>query len=81
MSTYEDFATTAQFRINRARSGVIWRIVSRGLLEIQNHLREQRAIAQLEKLDDRLLQDIGIDRSEIRVAVMEGQRGPIARRL
>lgn len=37
--------------------------------------RRQRAIAELERLDDRMLQDIGIRRSDIHSLVLDSQRG------
>ncbi|MGI9570871.1 MAG: DUF1127 domain-containing protein [Desulfobulbia bacterium] len=79
MSTYEEFSNT-HYEFGIRRTGVIWRIFGNFFLKIREHIREQSAITQLQELDDKLLRDIGIDRSEIRVAVLAGRKGVSALR-
>ena len=77
MSTYEiDFSVPSSMR---GRPAIIWRMVSRLARRVMQRIQIRRAIAQLENLDDQLLRDIGIHRSEIRAVVTEGQSGFIVR--
>jgi uncharacterized protein YjiS (DUF1127 family) len=64
-----NMATIIANRAGEMREGKglgLLRVLSRVSFRVADFRRRRRAQAQLEALDDRLLSDIGVDRSEIR---------------